>query len=359
MCKVETSEEQQSMSLEAPPNSNDPSDSKECLYRGGDNIPTLPQLESKEHQDLAQELDMIVKASQKGGVCDPVTGLIKIPQGHMDIANAFAIAGISGDSSVSSQQLGGDFVAAATGQVAAAAVDVQSIANHLAAEAEEEHSDSKGYNCKFCGKDFSRKDSRKRHERIHTQERPHKCSFCSKTFISKSHQKAHECTHTGVREYECSYCDKAFQRSDKLKRHEKIHLRESTAGVGAARPQIHVYTPPGMPTPPAQRSMQPNLTVNKVVEQSSKTGATSLQLKYTCHYCPKTFPRVDSRKRHERTHTGHKPHRCSYCEHSFVTAYHKMLHERTHTKEKPFRCLICKKEFSRMDSLRRHEKLHM
>ncbi len=294
----------------------------------------------KEHECLACEMDEIVSTAvgQSGGA-----EAVKVPHTHeIDIANALD-AGVSGQNICN---------------------PIQSLYVPPATEGNEDRAivseDGRKllFPCLYCDKTFSRKDSRKRHERIHTQDKPHKCSICEKAFITTSHLKTHFLTHTGVRDFVCSFCDKAFLTSDKRTRHEKIHLKdvklpEVTEDLPKDENGIHSIPRPAVPKVAGApiEDIPNNQKPDQIVDERG-------DVKFQCRYCSKTFPRVDSRKRHERTHTGQKPHVCKFCGHSFVTAYHKRLHERTHTKEKPYECSSCNKGFSRMDSLRRHEKLH-
>ena len=44
--------------------------------------------------------------------------------------------------------------------------------------------------------------------------------------------------------------------------------------------------------------------------------------------CPKRFNQSGAAKRHERIHTGEKPHKCSYCPKRFGQRSEAKLHER-------------------------------
>ncbi|XP_072036494.1 uncharacterized protein [Amphiura filiformis] len=291
---------------------------------------------SKIHQCLACEMDDIVNtaAGENSGA-----NTVKVPHTHdVDIADALD-AGVSGQN----DQKGSNYIyipPAKEGNEDRAIVS--------------EDGKKLLFPCLYCEKTFSRKDSRKRHERIHTQDKPHKCTICEKAFITTSHLKTHFLTHTGVKEFVCNFCDKAFHTSDKRNRHEKTHLKDVTMPEMPA----DLETKAGVAHPVKSHNASSLIEDIPNIEKPDQIEDENGVVKFKCRFCTKSFPRIDSRKRHERTHTGQKPHKCSFCEHSFVTAYHKRLHERVHTKEKPYECGTCNKGFSRMDSLRRHEKLH-
>jgi len=86
------------------------------------------------------------------------------------------------------------------------------------------------------------------------------------------------------------------------------------------------------------------------------------KLIYTCAFpgCDGVFNSTSNKKRHERLHSGEKPHKCDYvgCGKSFARKYDLKVHVRTHTKEKPYTCDMsgCGKRFSRNSSLREHER---
>ena len=69
--------------------------------------------------------------------------------------------------------------------------------NHLTTEHQISTKKQETLMCSICGKTFTTKSARNRHERVHLEQWQFYCSFCGKGFMEESRKMRHEKTHTG------------------------------------------------------------------------------------------------------------------------------------------------------------------
>ncbi|VCX41163.1 unnamed protein product, partial [Gulo gulo] len=64
------------------------------------------------------------------------------------------------------------------------------------------------------------------HQRLHTRENSYECKECGKAFSRGYQLTQHQKIHTGEKPYECKECKKAFRWGNQLTQHQKIHTGE-------------------------------------------------------------------------------------------------------------------------------------
>ena len=88
----------------------------------------------------------------------------------------------------------------------------------------------KGFVCRYCGKNFSRRNVLVKHTRVHTGEKPFGCSLCGRKFSDSSNLKKHQSVHTGEKRFRCAQCGKQFSDSSSRKRHQTVHTGKKPFG---------------------------------------------------------------------------------------------------------------------------------
>ncbi|XP_075703635.1 uncharacterized protein LOC142684357 isoform X2 [Rhinoderma darwinii] len=163
------------------------------------------------------------------------------------------------------------------------------------------------FQCKQCGKIFTRHFTLLQHNTVHTGERPYSCKECGKSFRDGGYLKIHMRLHTKEKPYTCSECGKSFVQNPALVTHMRTHTDEKP---------------------------------------------------FQCSECGKSFRDRSTYRHHQRIHTGEKPFTCSFCGRKFTQQSHVKRHEKTHTGERPFGCTVCEKKFVDRTKLRKHELIH-
>ncbi|GBP33033.1 Zinc finger protein 41 [Eumeta japonica] len=166
------------------------------------------------------------------------------------------------------------------------------------------HLNIKDFVCQYCGKEFLRPNSIRRHVEICHGGHRIQCPICFKKL--KGHLSEHMRTHENSKPHECLECGQRFTQSTQLNVHRRSHT--------GARP-------------------------------------------YPCRICKKPFSHSNALMLHIRRHTGEKPFLCAMCPMSFSQLPHMKAHmSKIHGKNDPYKCQKCNRFFKLKIHLEEHAK---
>lgn len=128
--------------------------------------------------------------------------------------------------------------------------------------------------------------------------------------MSESYRSAHMALHAGET-ITCTVCNRKFDSEDSLLMHAAVHTELS--GFSTLNEQLLM--------PPTVQDMQDPSFVSTVANNSNNllvstnmANSESVdghnQKPYQCQHCGRRFTRPHEKVKHERIHTGEKPHSC-------------------------------------------------
>ena len=206
-------------------------------------------------------------------------------------------------------------------------------------------------------------------QREHNVEKPHRCKRCSECFPTENQLKLHRKQHSPVEEFhECTVCLKIFPTGRRLRAHRATHTREERyrplkryrceiCGEEFAKNyflQIHLNYHRGKK--PYQCFLCEESFFTKPERRAHYKKCIAKKKWFLCELCGGRFGSVSSLRKHERVHSGEKPHQCRFCDKTFSRTNTLRIHERQHTGETPYVCDQCGSGFKQRVSLVTHMK---
>ncbi|XP_016320263.1 zinc finger protein 880 [Sinocyclocheilus anshuiensis] len=130
--------------------------------------------------------------------------------------------------------------------------------------------------------------------------------------------------------------------------------------TGASRDNLHPVETQMELYEPEQINANDQMTSAVVdsVPAFSHGPPASVEKRFSCSYCEKSFSRFSQLKEHLRCHTGEKPFACAQCGRSFTKHCNLTRHAVVHSGEKPYQCGQCGKRFTQRSSLKCHQRTH-
>ena len=187
------------------------------------------------------------------------------------------------------------------------------------------------HKCKSCNRQFARKQSLVRHEKMHVcGVNQHNCNLCGSTFGCRTdldqHMASRHVNQPAGSIVKCSTCHRECLSLAEF----NAHLKEST---DCAQSRV-------------------------IVVSSGVIGGYPNYQPFLCDICGKHFSTSLSLRMHHKLHTGERPFACGTCGKSFVGKMQLATHEMRHLGIKPFACTVCDRTFSQKMHLTQHIRQH-
>eukprot|EP00112_Aurelia_sp_Birch-Aquarium-sp1_P018204 Seg4313.1 transcript_id=Seg4313.1/GoldUCD/mRNA.D3Y31 product="Zinc finger protein 768" protein_id=Seg4313.1/GoldUCD/D3Y31 len=207
--------------------------------------------------------------------------------------------------------------------------------------------DETNLKCDACGKEFTRRDTLKRHSFTHTREKmDHRCTVCKKHFRGKWELKRHS-DHVHENKYGCDICTIDF--------HSQVALANHKVSDHSPNSEMIKRT-----CPICERIFSNNYAYEGHLRKHKKDDSSIPVPDIKCKECGKKFTYQQSLTRHEQacsTKNRQKPFRCPHvpCEKRYTDKKGLTVHVNTVHKRKCHGCR-CGKSFSYHSGLWNHQR---
>ncbi|XP_066954091.1 zinc finger protein 271-like [Macrobrachium rosenbergii] len=226
-----------------------------------------------------------------------------------------------------------------------------SLVSHMASHIDKTFNEKDGKpQCSVCHKTFQAKRYLIDHMRLHSDNQTYVCQCCNRKFLRKSHLKLHMEIHNSVKKfYACPYCEKSYmKKKDQVQHIRQKHNTPPSPSTGKDSVVVE-----GFPCPTCNKHFATALKL-----RMHEISHTVSKPPYTCLECSRTFPSLNTLKRHYLVHWDVRPFTCSVCSRAFRHSQSLKRHMTTHTGEKPYTCKLCGKSFSLKGTLNCHMLIH-
>ena len=224
--------------------------------------------------------------------------------------------------------------------------------------------DGKSHICKFCLREFSRKEAKLLHEKTCTGQKRYSCAECSKKFKTLQAKIIHEKTHKDTNfHYVCPKCGKCFKYHQNLIRHIKSKKHDY--------PEENVYPDSKNITKDADEVCDICHRNVKRLDHHKKTHHSKKSRKFSCEMCKFKTDRSDTLATHQylkhkmtnrkfskidETFKDGKPnYKCFECEKVFDN-FAEIENHLLLKKCEELKCKICEKTFKQKKNLNQHMK---